>query len=121
MPVRRRNAGETSPIQGNFAASAATGVVSFHTPVPANSRKSRTWAVQRAMVSPLPGFGFVMSHLRADPGDDVLYGVASRFARPEIAEPARGCSARDDTTVAGVHQTGDAGLGRVVPSGGCAG
>ena len=65
------------------------GVVSFQMPVPANSRKSRTWAVQRAMVSPLPGFGFVISHLRADPGDDVFYGAASRFARPKIAEPAR--------------------------------
>ena len=40
--VMRRKPGETSPIHGNFAASAATGVVSFQIPVPANSRNSKS-------------------------------------------------------------------------------
>ena len=59
-PPSSQKAGRDVPHPRELRGERATGVVSFQIPVPANSRKSKTWAVQSATVSPLSGFGFVM-------------------------------------------------------------
>lgn len=56
--VARKNAGDTCPIQGIFAASAATGVASFQIPVPTKVSASKPCVAQSARSSALFAWWF---------------------------------------------------------------